>query len=143
MSSVTVIVNRLKAYAPLEAFLPDARIMAGELPLNTTLPAISVTLVSSLPRLIVAVPGTRVMNTDRVQVTVAAVAGQTATAGTGYKGMKDILALVLAACGNYRGTVNGIKVDSILPDIEGPDFFNEAPAMALGSRDFIVKWSSS
>jgi hypothetical protein len=143
MSSVTVIVNRLKAHAPLVALVPAARIMAGELPLNTALPAIAVTLVSSLPRLTVPVPGTKVMNTDRVQVTVAAAGVQTTTAGTGYKGMKDILVLVLAACGNVSGTVGGVKVDSIRPDIEGPDFFNDAPAMALGSRDFLVRWTTT
>ena len=54
-----------------------------------------------------------------------------------------ILALVLAACPNQRGTVNGVDVDSILPDIGGPDLADMATALYSGSRDFMVKWRSA
>lgn len=140
MSGVTIIRGKLAAYAPLLAVVPAARIKEGELPLKTTVPAISITQISSSPRWTVSMPGTNVLNTDRVQVTVMTSGTQGSAAGTGYPGLRAILKLVLAACGNSKGTVNGVLCDAILPEAEGPDFFNDDPALCMGSRDFMVRW---
>jgi hypothetical protein len=55
-------------------------------------------------------------------------------------GVKSLLALVLAACPSQRGTVNGVSVDSIIPDMAGPILYDDAIALHQGSRDFLVKW---
>jgi hypothetical protein len=83
------------------------------------------------------------MHTDRVQVTVLVKAPEGEPAGEGYPHVREILALVLAACPNQSGTVNGVTLDSIIPDIEGPDLADVAAALYSGSRDFMVKWKSS
>jgi hypothetical protein len=149
MSGVAVIrhllANNSAVTTALGAGPPVAtsRIMAGDLPLNTVLPAISIAQVSGIPRLTVAMTEPNRLNTDRVQVSVLFKGPQGSPAGTGYPGVRALLVLVLAACPNQRGTINGVAVDSILPDIEGPDLADVATALYSGSRDFIVKWRSA
>jgi hypothetical protein len=143
MSGVAVIRSKLATNAALIAVVPAARIMAGELPLNTVLPAIQVTQVSSVPRLTLAMTEPNRMHTERVQVTVLVKGPEGEPAGGGYPTLRSILALVLAACPNQRGTINGVTVDSILPDIEGPDLADVAAALYSGSRDFFVRWKSA
>lgn len=143
MSGVAVIINLLLADAATLAATGADQIMAGDIPLGTTLPVLGVSLISGTPRntLSMLEPG-RLM-TDRVQVTALVKLRGEDPEGTGYPGMKALLALVLAACPNQRGTVGGILVDSILPDIEGPDFNYTAEGIVGGSRDFIVKWKTA
>jgi hypothetical protein len=143
LSGVAVIRSKLATNANLIAAVPATRIMAGELPLNTVMPAIQVTEVSSVPRLTLAMTEPNRMHTDRVQVTVLVKAPEGEPAGEGYPHVREILALVLAACPNQSGTVNGVTLDSIIPDIEGPDLADVAAALYSGSRDFMVKWKSS
>ena len=146
MSGVVVIVALLKANAPILSALgagpPIAanRIMAGDLPLSTVLPAITVTQISGVPRLTVAMIEPNRLNTDRVQVSVLFKGPAGSPSGLGYPGVKNMMKLVLAACPNQRGTINGINVDSILPDTEGPDLQDDATSLFSQSRDFIVKW---
>jgi hypothetical protein len=143
MSGVAVIVALLKANAAVLAVVPTARIMAGDLPLNTVMPAIAVTQISGIPRLTVAMTEPNRLNTDRVQVSVL-FKGPTGTpAGAGYPGVRGLLVKVLAACPNQSGTINGISIDSILPDLEGPDLQDDATSLLSASRDFIVKWRSA
>ena len=68
---------------------------------------------------------------SRVQVTVMAAS---------YQSQKDVMALVRAALPRSRGSVNGVAVDSILPDIEGPDFTDEA-GLFIGSIDYRVTYT--
>lgn len=119
-----------------------ARIMAGDLPLNTIMPAIAITQISSVPRNTVKMNEAKVQHTDRVQVSVLVKGSQGTPAGAGYPGVRSLLKLVLAACPHTHGAVNGIDVDSILPDLEGPDLSDDATALYSGSRDFIVRWNS-
>ena len=63
--------------------------------------------------------------------------------GTGYVGVKALMALILTACPNQKGSINGVTVDSRLPDDEGPDLQDDATAVYAGSRDFFVKWKSA
>ena len=143
MSGVAVIRSLLANAAAVTSVVPATKIMAGDVPLNTALPAISVTQISSVPRLTVSMKDPKTQHTDRVQVTVLVKGPQGTPAGTGYPGVKALLKLILAACPNMRATVNGIYVDSILPEMEGPDLFDEATALYSGSRDFMVRWNAA
>lgn len=142
MSGVAVIRYLLVHYQPLLNVVPASRIMAGDLPLNTTLPAISVTQIGSTPRNTVGMNGAQVLHTDRVQVSVLVKGSQGSPAGQGYPGVRSLLKLVLAACPHQHGTINGVVTDSVLPDTEGPDACDETVALYTGSRDFIVKWQA-
>ena len=95
----------------------------------TTFTAIAVTHVSTVrPQMVNAASKLCV---SRVQVTVMAATYQT---------QKSVLALVRAALPRSRGTVNGVAVDSILIDIEGPDFTDEA-GLYMGSIDYRVTYT--
>lgn len=142
MSGVAVIRYLLANNAALVAAVPAARIVAGDIPLSTAMPAISVTQISGMPRNDVEMRSAHVLHTDRVQVSVLVRGSQGTPPGGGYPSVRSILRLVFAACPNTYGIVNGVNVDSILPDIEGPDLSDEESALYQGSRDFFVKWNS-
>lgn len=131
MSGVAIIRYKLANSANLTAVVPATRITAGVLPQNTALPAISVTLVSSTTGLQVSKPSG--LRTDRVQITVDAAT---------YPQVRQILALCRAALPYTRGTVNSIQCDSIVPDIEGPDGFDDLLKTYFQSQDYIVIWSA-
>lgn len=131
MSGVGIVWYKLSQSANLTAVVPATRIKAGVLPQATALPAISVTLVSGVTGLqLTKASGLR---TDRVQITVDALT---------YPQVRQILALCRAALPYTRGTVNGIACDSILPDIEGPDGFDDLLKTYFQSQDFMVTWSA-
>lgn len=148
MSGVVVIRSMLANNGPLLSALgagppaATARIMAGDLPQNTVMPAIQITQISGMPRTTLSMKDPKTQHTDRVQVSVLVKGPQGTPAGQGYPAVRSLLKLVLAACPNTKGAVNGIDCDSILPDIEGPDLSDDATALYSGSRDFIVKWNS-
>ena len=131
MSGVAIVRYKLANYANLTAAVPAARIQAGVLPQNTALPAISVTLVSGVTGLQISKPSG--LRTDRVQITVDALT---------YPQVRQILALCRAALPYTRGTVNSIACDSILPDIEGPDGFDDLLKTYFQSQDFMITWSA-
>ena len=143
MSGVAVIRYLLANAAAVTAVVPGTRIVAGDLHLKIVLPAISVRLISGVPRLTLSMLETPRMQTDRVQVTAVFKGPYGTPQGDGYPGMRALLALILAACPNQHGTVNGVVVDSILPDTEGPDLQDMAADLYSCSRDFIVKWNSA
>lgn len=142
MSGVAVIRHLLANAAAITSVVPATRITAGDLPLNTVMPAIAVTQISGMPRLTLAMTEPNRLHTDRVQVSVLFKGPSATPAGTGYPGLDAVMKLLLAACPNQNGTVNGVAVDSILPDIEGPDLQDDATGLFSRSRDFIVKWRS-
>ncbi len=131
MSAVAAIRYLLANSAPLTAQVAADKIKGGVIPINTELPAIGVSEISSTERIAIAIDGAEQLATARVQVTVMAKT---------YPAKKAILELVRLACQNTRGTVNGIAVDSILPDGAGPDFDDEATSIFMQSRDFLVKF---
>jgi hypothetical protein len=132
MSSTAIVRYILANNAGLTAVVPSTAIAAGVVPINTDLPAISITQISSVPYNTVGAPGT--FYTDRVQVTVEA--------GT-YPQAKQIIALIRAVFTTYqRGTVNGFKCDSVQPDTAGPDLEDTQAGIHSQSLDFIVKWHS-
>lgn len=129
MPDVAVIVSLLKAHAPLTAVVPAARIMGGDLPQGTPVPAISVSHVSG-------VWGKQLGQqsrdcTARVQVTVKA---------ANYPQQKQLLPLVRAAVPRTHGTVAGVVVDSITRDADGPDFRDDEAGIYLQTQDFFVKY---
>lgn len=129
MAGVSAVRYLLANNAALVALVPAAKIFVGVVPLNTVLPAIAVTQVDGVPNLTVAMTESGKIQTDRVQVTVQSKTYQT-----------DITAAALAALPNTRGTVNGTRLDSVLPDAEGPDLFDDSAVIYERSRDFIVRW---
>ena len=139
MSGVAIVRYLLANNGGVTAVVPAAKIKAGDLQLNTVLPAIFVSQISSIPRLTLAMTETK-LHTDRVQVTALFKDQQGAPQGQGYPGLDALMKLILAACPNQHGTINGFNVDSVLVDIEGPDLYDEDISMISRSRDFIVKW---
>ena len=71
------------------------------------------------------------LSVSRVQVTVMAGQLRNAEIRPG---------LVRAALPRSRGSVNGVAVDSILIDTEGPDFTDEA-GLYMGSIDYRVTYT--
>jgi hypothetical protein len=144
VSGVAVIVALLKASTPVTNIVPAAKIMAGDVPINTVLPAIAVTQISGIPRNTIRVNELPKMHTDRVQVSVLFKGAKDAPSGiaypSAYNNVKAMMKLVLAACPNQRATINSVVVDSIVPDQEGPDLYDDATALYSQSRDFFVRW---
>lgn len=132
MSGVAIVRYLLANNAGLTAVVPATKIMAGPIPLNTVLPAISVAQISGVQRLNVAMNVIERLTTDRVQVTVLAKT---------YPVQKSILALIRAACPNSKGAINGVDVDSILPDVESLDMYDDTTGICMQSQDFIVKFN--
>jgi hypothetical protein len=132
MSSTAIVRYILANDTGLTAVVPATAIAAGVVPINTVLPAISITEISSLPRGNVNAPDG--FYRDRVQVTVEA---------TTYPQAKQIIALIRAVFTTYkRGTVNGFNCDSVIPDTAGPDLFDQQTNIHSQSLDFIVRWHS-
>lgn len=111
-----------------------ATVKVGKIKANTVLPAVSIRLVSGTEFLPLDMDATRRLKTQRVQAMVHC---KTA------KQQQQLLAAVLAACPNTRGTLNGVHVDSVIPDGEGPDLSDEDAGIFEQSRDFIVRWHAA
>lgn len=130
MSGVKICRYLLANAAGVTALVPSARILAGVFPQETVMPAITLTLVSSIPTLQV---GSRSgLNTDRVQVTAFAAT---------YPEIEALLNAVKVALPYSHATINSVDCDSILPDLVGPDGFDDVLSVCFKSRDYIVKWN--
>lgn len=129
MSDVKAVRYLLANNAPLVSAVTADRIRIGVLPQGLGLPAVSVTHVSTVrPQMVNTASKLCV---SRVQVTVMA---------GSYESQKSVMALVRAALPRSRGTVDGVAVDSILIDIEGPDFTDVA-GLYMGSIDYRVTYT--
>jgi len=131
MSGTAIIKSLLGANAALVAQVPATRIFVGDVPLNTTLPAISVKRISGMSHLPIDMNLATTFQTQRIQVTLLT---KTAT-------QDAIWALIRPALPNTRGTVSTFAVDSILPDIEGPDMFDQVAVIYQQSTDYMVKFA--
>ena len=131
MSGTAIIKSLFGANAALVAQVPATRIFVGDVPLNTTLPAISVKRISGTSFLPMAMNLATTFQTQRIQVTLL-----TKTAA-----QDAIWALIRPALPNTRGTVSTFAVDSILPDIEGPDMFDQVAMIYQQSTDYMVKFA--
>jgi hypothetical protein len=132
MSGVAIARYLLANNAAMIAAVPAARIFAGNV-IGGVYPAVAVTSITGVPRNTVAMTETSRMITERVQVTVYA--------GT-YALQKQLLGLVRGALPNTHGTVNTVfNCDSILPDNEGPDIFDDVLVIYEQGQDFMVKFN--
>lgn len=129
-SAVKAIRYLLANNAGLIAQVPAARISAGILPQGTALPAISITLVSNNYGQQISSQSS--WNVSRVQVTVIA---------STYVQQAAIMALVKAAAPRTRGTINGVAVESIIREGEGPDFTDADSGFYMQSIDYIVQFN--
>jgi len=129
MSDVKAIRYLLANNAPLIATVPATRIVAGILPQGTAAPALAITHISTLRRHMVA-DGEELCS-SRVQVTLVA---------TTYPALMSLRGLVKTALPRSRGTVNGVRVDSVLFGSEGPDFDDEA-GLLMRSLDFFITYT--
>lgn len=139
MSGSLVIRYLLANYAPITAIIPPDQIIAGDLSINTDRPCIIILHIDgddfrTLKR------GGRSLITDRVQISTLVDGQRSATPGTGYMGLVEIMRLVPKACPNMHGIVNGIDVDSIDLENEGPDLNDESASLFSRSRDFLVRY---
>jgi len=127
MSAEKVIYNLLSNNAALLAKVPKARIFPSLIPLGTTLPAIAYMLVSSIEDTSIGLTSNRLRS--RVQVTIAA---------DTYPKVKEIVALVEAACNHKQGTFNGVQVDSVIKDVVGADYRDDDVGIFYSTIDFRI-----
>lgn len=128
MNGVFAVRYLLAHKSELTARVPADHIFYGVADVGDNLPAIVLTQISGVEWLSVSMsaPGPK---RERVQVTVFAAT---------YLAKKEILALVGDALPLSRGTVDGINVDSITPDGEGPDLDDPSLPLFTQSQDYIV-----
>lgn len=131
MSGVSALRYIAANNSALIAVVPAARIFLGAAPLNTALPAISFRSISGVPENTVAMTESGRLQTERVQATVLAAS---------YASLVTVVRLLRAALPNQSGTVNSVKVDSIIPMGDGPDLFDDGAAIYEASRDLMVRW---
>jgi hypothetical protein len=131
MSDVKAIRYLLAHDAGLTAVVSAVKIMASVIPQNTVLPAIAISSVSTIRRRTVSAGSTGYC-TARVQVTVQAVS---------YVQQKQILGLVHAALPNTRGDINDVNVDSILHEMDGPDWLDNEAGIFMQTVDYMVTYN--
>lgn len=130
MSDVKVIRYLLANSAPLTAVVNAEKIVAGEVPQGTPMPAVFVQHRSGVWSKEVSGQGR--LCRARVQVTVMAAS---------YAQQKQIMRLVCAAVPRTRGVIAGVNVDSILREDDGPDFSNSDAGIFLQAQDFMVLYN--
>ncbi len=134
MSGAAIINHLLASSGSLTALIGAGKVFTGSIPLNTGLPAISVTKISGVPRKTVAMNEATRFTVERIQVTVEAKT---------YPSAKAIMTLVRAACPLSRATIKGFNCDSVLPDSDGPDMDDPAAEIYIQSKDFMVRYSGT
>jgi hypothetical protein len=130
MPDVKVVRHLLANNAPLIAVVAATKVFSGSVPQGTVLPAISVLHVSG-------VWGSEVSQQSkhcraRVQVSVMA---------SSYPQQKAIIKLVRDAVPRTRGAINGVAVESILREPDGPDFRNDEAGIFMQTQDFLVSYN--
>jgi hypothetical protein len=129
MSAEKVIYNLLANDAALVAVVPAARIYPGVIPLNAVLPAIAYNFISGVEQ--TSIDLETLTERERVQVTVA-----TKT----YALQKTVKNLVIAACNHKKGIFNGVKTNSVIKDVVGPDFRDDEAVIFYQTVDFKVTY---
>jgi hypothetical protein len=138
-AGVAVIRYLLANNAPVLAVVPATRIISGELPINTVMPAIGIEHVDSVP-----INDIRINETPKVWITRVSVRAyrKDEPDDRGYPGLKTLLDLVRTACASQRATINSVNVHYIAPDIEGPDMPLPDVGIFTRTQDFLVRWST-
>lgn len=130
MDGVAIMRALLSAHAPLTALVPAANIRAGTVPVGV-MPAIGIKEISRIETETVSRSQASVMVVSRIQVTVYA---------NTFPAKKDLIRAVKLGEGTHRGIVAGVTVRSVLRDIVGPDFDDDAAKVYEQSRDFKVTY---
>lgn len=125
--SEKAIYNLLSTNTALKAVVPQARMFAGLIPLETALPAIAYNFISGTQQ--TAIGLTEIKQRSRIQITVAA---------STYPVVKQVIELVVDACNLQQGTFNGVITDSVIKDLVGPDFRDDEAGIYYQTVDFIV-----
>jgi hypothetical protein len=129
MSGVAIINHMISNYAPI-GFVVAERVFNGVVPINSVLPAISIRQISGKEFETIRRTGTQLV-TERIQVSALAAT---------YLQQKQIIELIRFAVISTRGTVNSFQVDSITPDMDGPDLYYEEPVIYEQSIDYKVRF---
>jgi hypothetical protein len=140
MSGSLVIRYMLANYQPILATIPPDRIVAGDLSISTERPCMIIQNVDSDDFRMIKRSGVRALVSDRVQVTTLVDGQRSSTPGSGYMGLHDLMKLIPKACPNARGLINGVDVESIDLEPEGPDLTDESTQLFSRSRDFLVRY---
>lgn len=130
MSGTAIINYMLSNDGGIIPAMPELNVISGTVPLNTQLPVISIRQISGLEYKTIKRIGDQLV-TDRVQVSVLA---------STYYQQKEIIELVRSALVPTRGNVGIYMVDSITPDIDGPDLYSENPVTYEQSIDYMVRF---
>ena len=111
--------------------LVGPRIYNGELPQGVAMPAVGYTHISTVPVPALDAFAAYVLVRSRIEVVALA---------KDLVGMKDLLRKVRAACNYQRGVINGVQVNSILRELEGPTTRNSDMTLFAQTIDFMVTW---
>ncbi|MBB4858262.1 hypothetical protein HNO88_001581 [Novosphingobium chloroacetimidivorans] len=134
MDGVAALKAVLTADAVLVTLVPADNIHAGPLPLNFSLPAISLATISIVDRNIPAPGATRHVR-ERVQATIYA---------RNYPQQKLITrAARRAAADKINPEVPGISAVTIHTEGAGPDFMAEDASIWMGTQDFITTYTET
>jgi hypothetical protein len=133
MDGVAVLRALLSADTELVALVPAERIVAGALPVATSLGAISITSISRVDRNIAA-PGATRHCIERVQVMALAAT---------YPAVKAILRAAKAAAADFIGSSSGLSNVTVHTDSAGPDGMDEQSSIHMQSQDFIVGFTET
>lgn len=129
MSGVAIVRALLANHEPLTALIPAAKIINGQVPQNTAMPAISVRSISGNEQGTTARNLTVKMIRERVQVTVYS---------KNFVEMERALKACSLGSGVHTGTVATFKVLSVMPDYVGPYIGPDGDEIHEQSRDFMV-----
>ena len=131
MNGIDVVAELASADAALTAVVSSAHMLAGSIPLNATLPAISLAVISASHNAVVTPGETRRM-TERVQATIAA---------SSYEQKDQVLELLRHACADKIGAFAGLAQVTVHMDGTGPDFENEDASIFFQTQDFRVAFN--
>ncbi len=131
MNGVNIVGALLLADAELLALVPAARIKAGMLPDNVTLPALLVRSTSSVERQSLR-RTTATRTTDRISVTVRA---------SNYREQEAIIRRVKNCCAGKTGSIGGASSVAVLTAGKGPDVLGPATSFEQ-TQDFKVSYDA-
>lgn len=131
MSAESAILSMLLANTTLAALVDDDSIEPGVLSQGAAYPALVVSAISTVPGRLNVREAAREYLESRVQVSALAET---------YPQVKQLLNAVRGACGNRRGTFNGVDVVNCRADLQGPDLKTPDDVAFLQTLDLIVLW---
>lgn len=132
MSGVAIIRQLLATYAPVTNLVPAARILAGQVPQGTAMPAVGVSEigVNEIPTIARRTAGKT--SRARIQVTVLS---------KSYAEMKNILKACALGPGVHTGDVLTYSVKAITQEGINPEIPAGDDLILEQSRDFMVTFS--